>query len=133
MNTAPEQPLTPTTEIAERLTEYWKAARDSRSLTVILPIALTHGAITALRNAEMETAKASEWARMQTTRMERAEKELAEAHAAQIPKGISRAEWHDKAWALFHAKTFEDTMLHKVNIHTMRAVFDATYDAIQSK
>ena len=44
--------------------------------------------------------------------------------------GISRAEWHDKAWALFHAKTFSDTMLHKVNIHTMRAVFDATYDAL---
>lgn len=47
-----------------------------------------------------------------------------------IPLGISRAEWHDKAWSLFHAKTFEDTALHKVNIHTIRAVFDATYDAL---
>lgn len=72
-----KQPLTPTTEIAERLTEYWKAARDSRSVTVILPIALTHGAITALRDAEMEKVKASEWARMQTTRMERAEQKVA--------------------------------------------------------
>lgn len=52
------------------------------------------------------------------------------AGTLQIPPAVSRAEWHDKAWALFHAKTFEDTMLHKVNVHTMRAVFDATYDAI---
>lgn len=45
--------------------------------------------------------------------------------------GVSRAEWHDKAWALFHAKTFDDTALMKVNIHTIRAVFDATYDALE--
>jgi Phage protein (N4 Gp49/phage Sf6 gene 66) family len=45
-------------------------------------------------------------------------------------RGVSRDEWHDKAWALFHAKTFDDTMLHKVNMHTIRAVFNATYDAL---
>jgi hypothetical protein len=44
--------------------------------------------------------------------------------------GVSRAEWHDKAWALYHARTFNDQALHKVSIHTMRAVFDATYDAL---
>ena len=48
----------------------------------------------------------------------------------QLPSAISRAEWHDKAWALYHSKTFEDTQLAKVNIHTIRAVFDATYDAL---
>jgi len=44
--------------------------------------------------------------------------------------GISRAEWHDKAWALYHAKTFDDTALAKSSIHTIRTVFDATYDAL---
>lgn len=44
--------------------------------------------------------------------------------------GLSRAEWHDKAWALYNAKTFDDTMLSKVSVHTIRAVFDATYDAL---
>lgn len=46
--------------------------------------------------------------------------------------GISRAEWHDKAWALYHAKTFDDQALAKVSIHTLRAVFDATYDALKT-
>ncbi|MBK7357467.1 hypothetical protein [Propionivibrio sp.] len=46
--------------------------------------------------------------------------------------GISRAEWHDKAWALYHAKTFDDQALAKVSIHTIRAVFDATYDALKT-
>ena len=45
--------------------------------------------------------------------------------------GISRAEWHDKAWALYHAKTFDDTALAKASIHTIRTVFDATYDALK--
>lgn len=49
-----------------------------------------------------------------------------------ILPGISRDEWHDKAWSLYHAKTFDDTQLAKVNIHTMRAVFNATYDALAS-
>lgn len=44
--------------------------------------------------------------------------------------GISRAEWHDKAWALYNSKTFDDTMLAKINVHSIRAVFDATYDAL---
>jgi len=43
--------------------------------------------------------------------------------------GVSRNEWHDKAWGLYHAKTFDDTMLAKVNIHTIRTVFNATFDA----
>lgn len=47
-----------------------------------------------------------------------------------VTTGFSRAEWHDKAWALYHAKTFDDTMLKKVNIHTLRTLFDATYDAL---
>lgn len=51
-------------------------------------------------------------------------------HLIRPPVAASRSEWHDKAWALFHAKTFDDTMLLKVNIHTIRAVFDATYDAL---
>jgi len=46
--------------------------------------------------------------------------------------GISRAEWHDKAWALYHAKTFDDVTLGKLSIHTIRAVFDATYDALKA-
>lgn len=50
--------------------------------------------------------------------------------AVALQCGVSRAEWHDKAWALFHTKTFEDSMLHKVNMLTIRAVFDATYDAL---
>jgi hypothetical protein len=44
--------------------------------------------------------------------------------------GVSRSEWHDQAWALFHEKTLKDGALYKVNIHTIRAVLDATYDAI---
>lgn len=47
-----------------------------------------------------------------------------------LESGVSRTQWHDKAWALYHDKTFDDTMLAKVNIHTIRAVFDATYDAL---
>ena len=43
---------------------------------------------------------------------------------------ISRAEWHDKAWALYHAKAFDDVALGKLSINTIRAVFDATYDAL---
>lgn len=45
--------------------------------------------------------------------------------------GVSRREWHDKAWGLFHGKTFVDTQLSKVNMHTIRTVFDATYDALR--
>ena len=45
--------------------------------------------------------------------------------------GISRAEWHDKAWALYHARTFDDVALGKLSVHTIRAVFDATYDALK--
>ena len=52
--------------------------------------------------------------------------------APTIPAGLSRAEWHDKAWALYHAKTFDDLQLSKLNIHTIRAIFDATYDALLS-
>lgn len=44
--------------------------------------------------------------------------------------GLSRAEWHDKAWALYQAKTFDDTALARLSVHTLRAVFDATYDAL---
>lgn len=47
-----------------------------------------------------------------------------------VTPGFSRREWHDKAWALFNTKTFDDTQLSKVNMHTMRAVFDATFDAL---
>ncbi len=49
-----------------------------------------------------------------------------------IRAGCSRAEWNDKAWALFNDKTISDAALHKANIHTIRAVFDATYDALFS-
>lgn len=44
--------------------------------------------------------------------------------------GISRAEWNDKAWELYHNKTFEDLQLSKVNLHTIRTIFNATYDAL---
>ena len=44
--------------------------------------------------------------------------------------GLSRAEYHDKAWALYHDKTFADTQLHKVNVHTIKTVFDACFDAL---
>lgn len=47
-----------------------------------------------------------------------------------LESGVSRTQWHDKAWALYHDKTFDDTMLAKVNIHTIRAVFDATFDSL---
>ena len=46
-------------------------------------------------------------------------------------RGISRAEWHDKAWELYHTRAFNDPLLVKVSIHTLRAVFDATYDALK--
>lgn len=47
-----------------------------------------------------------------------------------LPYGISRHEFHDKAWALYHAKTFDDGMLQKLSIHTIRNVFDAIYDTL---
>ncbi len=46
---------------------------------------------------------------------------------------LSRNALHDKAWALYHAKTFDDTQLAKVNIHTIRAVFNAVYDALSAQ
>ena len=46
--------------------------------------------------------------------------------------GLSRDEWHNKAWALYHAKTFDDLALSKLSIHTLRTVFDATYDALKT-
>lgn len=52
-------------------------------------------------------------------------------HAAS--HGFSRQEWHDKAWALYHSQTFDDTMLAKVNVHTIRKVFDATFDALNQQ
>lgn len=48
----------------------------------------------------------------------------------QLKCGISRAMWHDKAWEIYHINRFNDPTLQKVSIHTMRAVFDATYDAL---
>jgi len=51
---------------------------------------------------------------------------------AHVTTGFSRAEWHDKAWSLFHSKTLSDTQLAKVNMHTIRAVFDATFDALNA-
>lgn len=50
-----------------------------------------------------------------------------------VTTGFSRAEWHDQAWALYHAKTFDDTMLAKASIHTIKTVFDATFDALMEK
>lgn len=50
-----------------------------------------------------------------------------------VTTGFSRAEWHDQAWALYQSKTFHDTMLAKASIHTIRAVFDATFDALMAK
>lgn len=47
-----------------------------------------------------------------------------------VTKGFSRAEWHDKAWELYQAKKLDDPMLGKASIHTIRAVFDATFDAL---
>ena len=44
--------------------------------------------------------------------------------------GVSRAEWHDRAWELYQAKAFDDCMLPKnVSIHTLRTIFNATYDS----
>jgi hypothetical protein len=43
---------------------------------------------------------------------------------------LSRAEFHDTAWAIYHAKTLDDSMLAKMSIHSMRAIFDAIYDAL---
>ena len=45
-------------------------------------------------------------------------------------RGISRAAWHNKAWSLYHARTFDDVLLGRQSIHTIRAIFDATYDAL---
>ena len=47
-----------------------------------------------------------------------------------VTTGFSRAEWHDKAWALYHAKKLDDPLLGKASIHTLRTVFDATFDAL---
>jgi hypothetical protein len=54
------------------------------------------------------------------------------APANAIDAGLSRDALHDKAWALYHAKTFDDTQLAKVNIHTIRTVFNVVYDAMKA-
>ena len=61
----------------------------------------------------------------------RLRKENEELKANPLIAGVSRAEWHDRAWALYHAKTFDDIALGKVSVHTMRAVFDAVYDSFK--
>jgi len=44
--------------------------------------------------------------------------------------GVSRNEWHDKAWELYQTKAFDDCMLPKnVSIHTLRTIFNALYDS----
>ena len=50
-----------------------------------------------------------------------------------VTSGLSRAEWHDKAWALYSARKLKDPLLDKVSIHTLRRVFDATYDALMEE
>jgi hypothetical protein len=55
------------------------------------------------------------------------------AHKTQfvaVCTSLSRAEFHDHAWAMYHAKTLDDPMLQKMCIHSMRALFDAIYDAL---
>jgi hypothetical protein len=59
--------------------------------------------------------------------------EVKQAEPVQIVSvctSLSRAEFHDHAWSLYHAKTLDDPMLRKMCIHSMRALFDAIYDAL---
>lgn len=44
---------------------------------------------------------------------------------------ISRSDWHNKAWELYRAKTLNDHSLAKLNIHTLRNIFDCIYDAFK--
>lgn len=97
----------PAEGLTKRLREYAEAGYLSRSAAACMFAAATR----------IEELEARGW-------------HFADPTGPALHPGAGRAEWHDKAWALFHAKTFKDTMLHKVNIHTMRAVFDATYDAL---
>jgi hypothetical protein len=51
-------------------------------------------------------------------------------HVDSLSCGVSREAWHDTAWSLLQSKAIEDSEIMKVNIHTVRAVFNATYDAL---
>jgi hypothetical protein len=51
-------------------------------------------------------------------------------HVDSLSCGVSRDEWHDKAWSLLYSCVLKDSEIMKVNIHTIRTVFNATYDAL---
>jgi hypothetical protein len=51
-------------------------------------------------------------------------------HVDSLSCGVSREAWHDTAWSLLQSKAIEDSEIMKVNIHTVRAIFNATYDAL---
>jgi cell division septum initiation protein DivIVA len=51
-------------------------------------------------------------------------------HVDSLACGVSREAWHNKAWTLLQSKAIEDSEIMKVNIHTIRTVFNATYDAL---
>jgi hypothetical protein len=51
-------------------------------------------------------------------------------HVDSLACGISREAWHNKAWTLLQSRAIEDSEIMKVNIHTIRTIFNATYDAL---
>jgi hypothetical protein len=51
-------------------------------------------------------------------------------HVDSLSCGVSREEWNKKAWTLLQSRAIEDSEIMNVNIHTIRTVFNATYDAL---
>jgi hypothetical protein len=59
-----------------------------------------------------------------------AENKRLREHVDSLSCGASREAWHKEAWTLLQSRAIEDREIMKVNIHTIRTVFDATYDAL---
>jgi hypothetical protein len=76
--------------------------------------------LTVKRNKELE----------QRNKELEAELKRLREHVDSLSCGVSREAWHDTAWSLLQSRAIEDGEIMKVNIHTIRTVFNATYDAL---
>lgn len=47
--------------------------------------------------------------------------------------GMDRAQFHDKAWALWQEKAFESALLPKLSIHAIRTMWDVLYDSMPTE
>ncbi|CAG9225672.1 hypothetical protein [Burkholderia vietnamiensis] len=47
-----------------------------------------------------------------------------------LTNGMDRAQFYDKAWALWHEKALEDAKLPKLSIHAIRTLWNVLYDAM---